>query len=117
MGLQLAAGLMSEWQAFAALAVDWLGMPAAVMPLYCGDARWQKKGDRILADVLAKGNFGQNEKTSGQGKQRAYLVRKFVSAWRHIWELLRHFLIFPRDSLFFFFQVFRTGLNAAFRRE
>ena len=114
----LAAGLMSEWRAFAALAVDWLGMPADAMPLYCGDLRWSRKGSRILADVLRKGNFGRNEKSSsGCGKQRAYLVRKVVSAWRHLGELLRHFRIFPKDSVAFFAKVLGTGLNAAFRGE
>ena len=113
----LEAGLMSEWKAFAALAVDWMGMPAEAMPLYCGVARWHRKGDRILGDVLARGNFGRNESASRPEKQRPYLLRKFVSAGRHLRELLRHFLIFPKDSLAFFTQVLRTGLNAAFRGE
>lgn len=113
----LAAGLMSEWRAFAALAVDWLGMPADAMPLYCGDGRWHRKGDRILADVLKKGNFGRNDEWGSSGLQRAYLVRKFVSAWRHLGELLRHFWIFPKDSVAFFAKVLGTGLNAAFRGE
>ena len=112
----LDARLMSEWRAFAALAVDWLGMPAAAMPLYCGDSRWSRKGDRILADVLRKGNFGRNER-GYSGLQRAYLVRKFVSAWRHLGELLRHLFIFPWDSVRFFGRVLCTGVDAAFRGE
>ena len=110
------ARLMSEWRAFAALAVDWLWMPAEAMPLYCGDIRWSRKGDRILADVLRKGNFGRNERGSSD-LQRAYLVRKFVSAWRHLGELLRHFFIFPCDSVRFFGRVLCTGVDAAWRGE
>lgn len=106
------AGLMSEWRAFAALTVDWLGMPAEAMPLYCGDIRWSRKGDRILADVLRKGNFGRNERGCS-GMQRAYLVRKFVSAGRHLGELLRHFFIFPCDSVGFFGGVLLTGVDSA----
>lgn len=113
----LDARLMSEWRAFAALAVDWLGMQAAAMPLYCGDSRWSRKGDRILLDVLRKGNFGRNDERGSSGLQRSYLVRKFVSAWRHLGELLRHFWIFPWDSVGFFGRVLCTGLNAAFRGE
>lgn len=109
--------LMSEWRAFAALAVDWLGMPAEAMPLYSGESKWSRKGARILVDVLVKGNFGRNERGSGADVQRAYLVRKFVSFWRHLGELLRHFLIFPRDSVAFFWGVLRTGMDAAFRGE
>lgn len=112
----LDARLMSEWRAFAALAVDWLGMPVEAMPLYCGDSRWSRKGDKILADVLRKGNFGRNER-GYSGLQRAYLVRKFVSAWRHLGELLRHFLIFPWHSVGFFGRVFCTGVDAAWRGE
>lgn len=112
----LDARLMSEWRAFAALAVDQLGMPVEAMPLNCGDSRWSRKGDRILADVLRKGNFGRNER-GYSGLQRAYLVRKLVSAWRHLGELLRHFWIFPWDSVGFFGRVLCTGLNAAFRGE
>ena len=109
-------GLMSEWRAFAALAVDWLGMPSDAMPLYSDDARWHRKGERILADVLEKGNFGRNQHRDSE-PERAYLVRKFVSTWRHLRELLRHFLIFPKDSVVFFGEVVRTGLDAAFRGE
>ena len=108
--------LMSEWRAFAALAVVWLGMPAEAMPLYSSDARWSRKAERILADVLKKGNFGRNQQ-SGPEKQRPYLVRKFISLCRQLGELLRHFLIFPKDSLAFIAQVLRTGLNAGFRGE
>lgn len=44
------AGLMSEWKAFAALAVEYLGMPVEVMPLY--DVRGKKKAEQILKHIL-----------------------------------------------------------------
>ena len=37
------AGLMSEWRAFAAVAVNYLGMPVEAMPLYSADSKWGKK--------------------------------------------------------------------------
>ena len=51
------AGLMSEWKAFAALAVNYLGMPVEAMPLYDvrgkrDDVRWRKKAERILNHIL-----------------------------------------------------------------
>lgn len=46
------AGLMSEWKAFASLAVDALGMPIDAMPLFDNDERWHKKGERILDHVV-----------------------------------------------------------------
>ena len=110
---------MSEWRAFAALAVDWLGMPAEAMPLYSDETCWHRKGSRILGDVLARGNFGRNERGTDvrTGGNRVYLVRKLVSLWRHLGELLRHFALFPKDSLTFFLGVLRTGLAATLRGE
>ena len=46
------AGLLSEWRAFAALAVDYLGMPAEAMPLYESDARWSRKGTKVLTYIM-----------------------------------------------------------------
>ena len=46
------AGLMGEWRAFAAVAVDYLGMPADAMPLNDSDECWHKKGGRILDFIL-----------------------------------------------------------------
>ena len=37
------AGVMSEWKAFAALAVGWLGMPVDAMPLYNENGKWKRK--------------------------------------------------------------------------
>ena len=34
-------GLMTEWKAFAAYAVDYLGMPSEAMPLYDGACEWK----------------------------------------------------------------------------
>lgn len=44
------SGLMTEWKAFAALAVEYLGMPVEAMPLY--DVRGKKKAEKILKHIL-----------------------------------------------------------------
>jgi hypothetical protein len=46
------AGLMTEWKAFAALAVEYLGMPADAMPLYHKSKRWRRKADKIVSSLL-----------------------------------------------------------------
>lgn len=51
------AGLMSEWRAFAAVAVAWLGMPKEAMPLYSEDTRWSRKASRIVDFVLKGGEW------------------------------------------------------------
>lgn len=53
------AGLMTEWRAFAAMAVDYLGMPVEAMPLYKDGWRWRKKGRRIAHFIIKGGNKGR----------------------------------------------------------
>lgn len=109
------AGLMSEWRAFAAFAVDWLGMPVEAMPLYSADKRWSKKASKICADVLKVGNFGHKQRR--HYGSTPYFMRKFLSSWGRLGDMLRHFSIFPMDSIVFFGGVIRTGLHAAVRGE
>jgi hypothetical protein len=108
-------GLMTEWKAFAAFAVDYLGMPVDAMPFYSDDTRWRKKASRICAFVLEVGNFGHKQIRNYDGM--AYIVRKFVSFWERLRDMLRHFMVFPKDSIVFFGGVIRSGLYAAVRGE
>lgn len=90
------AGVMTEWKAFAALAVDYLGMPKEAMPFY--DSRFKVKGERILEFVFETGNFGHN-RDYGYFDKYPYLVYKSISFWKHIKDGYRYFRIFPLDSL------------------
>jgi hypothetical protein len=87
---------MTEWKAFAALAVDYLGMPKEAMPFY--DSRFKIKGERILEFVIETGNFGHN-RDYGYFDKYPYLVYKSISFWKHIKDGYRYFRIFPLDSL------------------
>lgn len=109
------AGLMSEWKAFAAFSVKCLGMPAESMPLYDMDEKWKRKAERICRFVMEVGNFGHNQRRDFSGM--SYLKRKFVSFWGRLSDMLRHFRIFPMDSIRFFGGVLRSGLHAAVRGE
>lgn len=108
-------GIMSEWKAFAAYAVEYLGMPTEAMSLYSDDAKWSRKAARINAFVLEVGNFGHKQRRGYGGM--SYLRRKFVSFWGRLSDMLRHFSIFPLDSIQFFGGVLRSGLHAAVRGE
>lgn len=109
------AGLMSEWRAFGAFAVEYLGMPTEAMPLYSDNAKWSRKASQICIDVLKVGNFGHKHRRDYSGM--SYLWRKFVSFWGRLSDILRHFSIFPNDSIVFFGGVLRSGLHAAVRGE
>lgn len=98
------AGLMSEWRAFAALAVEWLGMPAEAMPLYSSDKKWSRKANTIIAFVLECGNFGHSRQVAGG---------KLSSAWSKMKDFVRHSRIFPLDSIKFFCHFLIDGIKLA----
>lgn len=50
-------GLMTEWRAFGAFAVEWLGMPVDAMPFYSPAAKWKRKAQKICSFIMEVGNF------------------------------------------------------------
>ena len=115
------AGLMSEWKAFGALAIEYLGFPKDSMPLLDvrskkEDVRWRKKADRIMEFILKSGNMGHNRAMSHFSKY-PYLIRKSVSMGRRIGDLVNHARIFPLDSLRFFSRIMFNGVRSAIRGE
>ena len=109
-------GVMSEWKAFAALAVDTLGMPAEAMPLYSPKKRWKRNAVKILAFIIETGSFGHNRDYSYYNKY-PYLVYKCISLWRHTQDGFRYFTIFPLDAIKVWCQMIGTGISWAFRRK
>lgn len=114
------AGLMSEWRAFGAFAVEYLGMPIEAMPLLNDnvnlDANLKKKAERIKDFIMMSGNFGHNRNMSYYDKY-PYLVRKVISLGRRCGDLFRHARIFPLDSLKFSFWIMLNGVRSAMRGE
>ena len=110
------AGLMSEWKAFGAFAVEYLGMDAEAVPFFSEDSRWKKKARLIQKFVMMSGNFGQNRDQSYFNKY-PYLVRKCISFGRRLGDLTRHARIFPMDSLRFFPSILVNGVWSAARGE
>jgi len=110
-------GLVSEWKAFGALAIEYLGFPKDSMPLLDvrskkEDVRWRKKADRIMEFILKSGNMGHNRDMSHFSKY-PYLIRKCVSMGRRISDLINHTRIFPLDSLRFFPRIMFNGVRSA----
>ena len=101
------AGLMSEWQGFAALAVEYMGMPVEAMPLYDSSnvqefKKFKGKADRIMEFVMESGNFGHN---------REVATGKLGSAWLKVKDFARHARVFPLDSLKFFWHFIWNGVG------
>ena len=91
-------GVMTEWKAFAALAVDFLGMPVEAMPFYSDDKKWKRKAARVMEFVLETGNFGHNRDYSYRNKY-PYIIYKAISFWKHLKDGAFFFSIFPLDSI------------------
>ena len=108
--------LITEWKAFSAYAVEWLGMPADAMPLYVENAHWSKKAERINSFVLKVGNFGHNQVRNSLCS-RFWLMRKLESLWIRLGLLVLHFRIFPKDSILFFIHVLISAFKAAYERN
>ncbi len=104
-------GLVSEWKAFAAFAVDNLGLPVEAMPLYDASPVWQRKARRIHSFIMETGNFGHNRDKSYYSKY-PYLVYKAISLWGHIRDFFKRLMIFPLDSLRVFGLTLVGGVKA-----
>ena len=95
-------GLLTEWKAFAAFAVEYLGMPIEAMPLFNESENQHRKTEHILKFVLESGNFGRNrEAASG----------KVGSVWKKTKDFVRHMYLFPVDSIKFFFHFLVDGIQ------
>ena len=95
------AGLMSEWKAFAALAVDWLGMPVEAMPFYDEKKKYTKKANRIAELIIETGSFGRNKDYSYRqnGSKWRVNVQTFFTRMREYGRLAT---IFPVNASMFF---------------
>lgn len=103
-------GLMSEWIAFASLAVNYLGMPAEAMPFYCIGDKWSRKARRIMLAVLEQGNFGHNYDRSGLKDERVF-IRKVKTLKFLTRNSIRIMTIFPKESIKSWLYLFYTRMK------
>ena len=75
-----------------------------------------RKNARIWRYIRFCGNFGKNQ--DRKRKKESYLVRKIHSLWRLvIADRLRHFPVFPKESIRFFLGAFGYGLQRLAKGE
>ena len=104
-------GIVSEWKAFGAFAVEWLGVSADAMPLFESGRSWSNKAERICRLVLESGNFGHNKNNSYRSKY-PLLVEKSITFFRRLGEYVRLFFVFPADAPRFFVTYVRRRIKA-----
>ena len=107
-------GLLRLWKVFTGFAQEYLGCPVEKLPLAAApDAG---KNARIWRYLRRCGNFGKN--VDRARRKETYLVRKIHSLWRLvIADRLRHFPVFPKESIRFFLGAFGYGLQRLAKGE
>jgi hypothetical protein len=101
-------GLLRIWKVFTGFAQEYLGCPAEKLPLAADPD--PGKDARIWRYIRRSGNFGKN--VDRTRKQEPFLVRKVHSFWRLVVvDRMRHFPVFPKESIRFFLGAFGYGLQ------
>lgn len=103
------ACIITEWKAFASLAVNMLGMPGDSIPLYSSDNVWFKKAHKILRIILKTGNFGHNIDRSYTIKYKG-VNRKVATAWHGLIDNISQVSIFPIDSTIVRLNMLKKGV-------
>ena len=106
------AGVLTEWKAFAAFAVEYLGMPMDAMLLYSDSGKWKRKARRILKMVMDSGNFGHSRDMSYKQKY-PFVVRYAMSFWMYTRMALDRFAISPRNAIISWWAIVKMGASAA----
>lgn len=104
--------LMTEWKAFAAFAVEYLGMPAGAMPFYSESSSYSKKAQKICKLILKTGNFGHNKDESYR-KTSSKMKSNLITFCKRLSEFLRLATIFPVNAPKFFITYVFGRIKAA----
>lgn len=110
------AGVLSEWCAFAYLAVNTLGMPADAMPLYNSSVIWKKKANRVLDFILETGNLGHNREHFNDHKV-SFVKRKFLILDHITQDFCKYIRIFPKSAVKVWFHMITVGLSGLVRKQ
>ena len=111
-----AMGLMTEWKAFGAFAVKYLGMNPDAVPFLGSMFNVQcsmlfKKADRLMCFILEVGNFGHNREVewSNGFKRRTSLI------WHRITDTFKLSFVFPLDAPKFLLNYAVDGVRGLMR--
>lgn len=107
-------GLMSEWKAFAAFAVNYLGFSIDEMPLYSREKKWSNKANGICSFVFKVGNMGHSRDLRFYGN-KSFIRRKIGAFGVRLGDLFRHARLFPLDSFRFLPNILFNGVRSAIK--
>ncbi len=102
-------GLRRYWEVFGAMAVDQLGFPQELMPLY--SRMNSKKGRIVLRNIFKTGNFGAKQKQDQLKEGANPIAKKLVTFWGQIPVYARNLRVFPHDTLWCFKEFIASALR------
>lgn len=103
-------GLVTEWNAFAALAVNMLGMPKEAMPFYSPSPKYNRKSYQICNYIMKVGNFGHNRDLSYK-ENAPFMKRMVISLYLRTSDFLMQVMVFPVDAIRAYMHIWRNGLS------
>lgn len=106
--------LMKEWQVFAYIAVNTLGLPSEEMPFY--DPKYKKGADKVLELIMQEGNFGY-ENQKGYQRPKGYFAGKWYSFKKSFSRNLKVLHIFPLETLRYIAKTIIVGVAVVFNDE
>ena len=107
-------GLLSEWKAFAAFVVEYLGMPVEAMPMYSPAKCHAWKAKKIFDYVIVVGNFGHNRDMSYK-TEKPFLVRMIISLRYRTSDFMKQVVVFPKDAIRAYWYIWMTGLSVVLK--
>jgi hypothetical protein len=102
-------GLRGYWEVFGAMAVDHLGFPQELMPLY--NNRNAKKGRIVLQNIFKTGNFGALQRQEQLDGSANPMLKKLVTFLGQLPVYGRNLRVFPRDTLWCFKEFIASSLR------
>lgn len=108
-------GLRKYWEVFGAMAVDQLGFPEGLMPLY--SKKNSAKGRIVLQNIFKTGNFGAKQKQDQLKEGANPIAKKVVTFWGQIPVYARNLRVFPHDTLWCFQQYIASALRGYQTKE
>lgn len=107
--------LMDIWQAFAVVAVDYLGMPENTMPFYDSSDKYKRKAGGVVELMMEAGNFGRAYNKDYKHKCN-FLFRSVAAFSHHTRVAYKHYRLFPYDSFLGWVQLISIGVKTRFKR-
>ena len=102
-------GLRRYWEVFGAMAVDQLGFPQELMPLY--SKMNSKKGRIVLRNIFKTGNFGALQRRDQLKGDANPVLKKVVTFVGQVPVYARNLRVFPKDTLWCFKQYIASALR------